>query len=305
MNIPFMMIPLSTDVFRASMGINPSLWERWYLREGFVADLMTNLLRRDGKLWRVNREAQRLESLSNQEETALRESLTASRAMYNETQALTQHQTGTTMNIVNVSKTAMIDALSRALKNSNAIRINDIALMAQGPETGVESMPTMTVSQLRIANPTTLAEQLKVSPIKITKSSVVEYVLSLVPEGTELVEEAPKAKHGFGSFGKAHAAAGDNALLTALFVSATAFMKERGVTLEFNAAGNSAQLTLPLIQSEEGWTLTCAPVTFPCRHVFSEDRLVSFHLGLYHLKCEAGFTGETFNNAILRCFNLL
>jgi hypothetical protein len=304
-----MLIPLNRDVFRASMGHDSLLWERWYLREGFVADVMTNLLKRDDRLWRVNRDAQRLEPLNKQEETVLRESLTNSRALYNETQASTPRQTGTIMNIVNVSKTAFVDSLSRALKFGSAVRINEVALMAQGSETAVESMPTMTVSQLRLANIPMLAGQLKESPIKITKLSVVEFVLSLVPEGTELVEEAPKGKNALTrnldrSVGKANSD-GANELLVALFASATAFMKERNVTLEFNAVGNSAQLTLPDISSEEGWSLTCAPVTFPCRYVFSEDRLVSFNLGLYNLKCEAGFTAATFNNAILRCFNLL
>lgn len=58
-----MIIPLTERAYQAAIGHNLGYWERWYTDEGFTVDERTNLLARDGRLWRLNRDAQRLEPI--------------------------------------------------------------------------------------------------------------------------------------------------------------------------------------------------------------------------------------------------
>lgn len=47
-------VVLPNDIYIASLGDNPEKWRQWYTANGFVADPETNLLKKDGQLYRIN-----------------------------------------------------------------------------------------------------------------------------------------------------------------------------------------------------------------------------------------------------------
>lgn len=54
-------VRIPDDVFTASLGPGPQKWKKWYMANGFTHDKSSNLLKKDGKLWRVNQKNKSLE----------------------------------------------------------------------------------------------------------------------------------------------------------------------------------------------------------------------------------------------------
>lgn len=58
-------IKLPDDIHRASLGFDPKMWADWFTANGFVPDKITNLLAKDGVLWRVDNKAKTLKQIGN------------------------------------------------------------------------------------------------------------------------------------------------------------------------------------------------------------------------------------------------